>query len=55
MGNHIQQNSQFQRIAMRDKKAFFSENAKKQRKTVDWERLEISVRKLDIPRETFMK
>ena len=24
MGNHIQQNSQFQRIAMRDKKAFLN-------------------------------
>ena len=26
-------------------------NAKKQRKTIEWERLEISSRKLDIPRE----
>ena len=28
-------------------------NAKKQRKTIDWERLEISSRKLEIPRGTF--
>ena len=53
MGNHIQQNSQFQRIAMRDKKAFFSENAKKQRKTREWERLEISSRKLENTKGTF--
>ena len=30
-------------------------NAKKQRKTTEWERLEISSRKLGIPREHFMK
>ena len=30
-------------------------NAKKQRKTIDWERLEISSRKLEIPREHFMQ
>ena len=30
-------------------------NAKKQRKTIEWERLEISSRKLVIPRETFMQ
>ena len=30
-------------------------NAKKQRKTIKWERLEISSRKLEIPREYFMK
>ena len=29
--------------------------AKKQRKTIGWERLEISSRKLDIPREYFMQ
>jgi len=27
---------------------------KKQRKTIDWERLEISLRRLAIPREHFM-
>ena len=30
-------------------------NAKKQRKTAEWERLEISSRKLEIPREHFMQ
>ena len=32
----------FQRIARRDKKAFFSDQCKEQRKTIEWERLEIS-------------
>ena len=41
-------------------KAFLSEQhthkkkKKKKRKTVEWERLEISTRKLEIPREYFM-
>ena len=30
-------------------------NAKKQRKTTEWERLAISSRKLEIPREYFMQ
>ena len=30
-------------------------NAKKQRKTIEWERLEISSRKSEIPREYFMQ
>ena len=47
-------NAEFQRIARRDKKAFFS-NQCKQRKTTEWERLEISSRKLEIPREHFMQ
>ena len=29
-------------------------NAKKEKKTIEWERLEISYRKLGIPREIFM-
>ena len=48
-------NAEFQRIARRDKKAFLLIKAKKQRKTIEWERLEISSRKLDIPKEHFMK
>ena len=48
-------NAEFQRIARRDKKAFKAINAKKQRKTTKWERLEISSRKLEIPREHFMQ
>ena len=41
---YIHLNSEFQRIAERDKKAFLSEQCKKknQRKTIEWERLEIS-------------
>ena len=48
-------NAEFQRIARRDKKAFFSDQCKKQRKTTEWERLEISSRKLEIPREHLMQ
>ena len=40
--------AQLQRIARRDKKAFPDISAKKQRKTIEWERLEISSRKLEI-------
>ena len=49
-------NSEFQRIARRDKKKKPSSaiNAKTQRKTTEWERLEISSIKLEIPREHFM-
>ena len=39
-------NAEFQRIARRDKKAFLS---------TEWERLENSSRKLEIPREHFMQ
>ena len=34
-------NAEFQRIARRDKKAFSAINAKKKRKTIEWERLAI--------------
>ena len=44
-------NAEFQRIARRDKKAFFSDQCKE----TEWERLEISSRKLEIPREHFMQ
>ena len=30
-------------------------NARKERKTIEWKRLEISSRKLEIPREDFMQ
>ena len=43
-------NAELQRIARRDKKAFLTDNAKK-RKTIEWERLEISSRKLEIPKK----
>ena len=48
-------NAEFQRISGREKKnkkAFLSDQCK-QRKTTEWERLEISSRKLEIPREYF--
>ena len=48
-------NAEFQRIARRDKKAFLGDQCKEIRKTIEWERLEISSRKLDIPREYFMQ
>ena len=47
-------NAEFRRIARRDKKAFLS-NQCKEGKTKEWERLEISSRKLEIPREHFMQ
>ena len=48
-------NAEFQRIARRDKKAFFSNQCKELEKTTEWERLEISSRRLEIPREHFMQ
>ena len=42
--------AEFQRIARRDKKAFLSDQSKKIKKIIEWERLEISSRKLEIPR-----
>ena len=47
-------NAEFQRIARRDKKAFLSDQCK-ERKTTERGRLEISSRKLEIPREHFMQ
>ena len=48
-------NAEFQRIARRNKKPSSAISAKKQRKAPEWERLEISSRKLEIPREHFMQ
>ena len=48
-------NAEFQRIARRDKKAFLSDQCKEIEQTIEWERLEISSRKLEIPREHFMQ
>ena len=47
-------NAEFQRIARRDKKAFLSDQCKERGKQ-QLERLEISSRKLEIPREHFMQ
>ena len=53
---YVHLNAEFQRIARRDKKVFLSDQCKKKkRKRTEWERLEISSRKLEIPRENFMQ
>ena len=52
---HIHLNAEFQRIVRRYKKAFLHDQCKEIRKTTEWERLEISSRKLEIPREHFMQ
>ena len=38
-------NAEFQRIAGRDKKALLNDQCKEQRKTIEWEKLEISLKK----------
>ena len=48
-------NAVFQRIARRHEKTSSVINGKKQRKTIECEKLEISSRKLEIPREHFMQ
>ena len=47
--------AEFQRIARKDKKAFFSDQCKEIEGNNKGERLEISSRKLEIPREHFMQ
>ena len=48
-------NAEFQRIARRAKKAFLSDQCKEIEENNRMERLEISSRKLEIPREHFMQ
>ena len=48
-------NAELQRIARRDKKAVLSNQCKEIEENNRWERLEISSRKLEIPREHFMQ
>ena len=49
-------NPEFKRIARRDKKAFLSDQCEEiEGKKMEWERLEITLRKLEIPREYFIK
>ena len=48
-------NAEFQRIARRDKKAFLSNQCKEIEGKIEWERLEIFSRKLELPREHFMQ
>ena len=48
-------NAEFQRTSKRDKKAFLSDQCKETEENNRTERLEISSRKLEIPREHFMQ
>ena len=48
-------NAKFQRTARRDKKVLFSEQCKEIEKTIEWETLEISSRKIETSREYFMQ
>ena len=48
-------NAEFQRIARRDKKVFISEQRKEIEENNRMGKLEISLRKLEIPREHFMQ
>ena len=47
-------NAEFQTIARRDKKAFFRDQCKEIEENNRMKKLEISSRKLEIPREHFM-
>ena len=55
MERYTHLNAEFQRIARRDKKGFLSGECKEIEETIEWERLEISSRKLEIPWEHFMQ
>ena len=48
-------NPEFQRVARGGKKNFPSKLCKEIEETIEWERLEISSRKLEIPGEHFMQ
>ena len=48
-------NAAFQRIARRDNKAFLNDQYKEIEEKIKWERLGITSRKLDIPREPFIQ
>ena len=48
-------NAEFQRRERRDKKAFLSDQCKEIEETIEWKRLEIYSRILEIPREHLMQ
>ena len=52
---YIHLNAEFQRIARRDNKAFLSDWCKEREENNRMRRLEISSRKLEMPREHFMQ
>ena len=55
MERYTHLNPEFQRIAVRKKKSFLSDQCKEIGKTTEGERLEISSRKLEMPKEHFMQ
>ena len=54
-GKIMHLNAEFQITPRRDKKAFLSNQCKEIEENNSWEGLEISSRKLEIPREHFMQ
>ena len=48
---YIHLDAEFQRTARSNKKAFLSDQCKEIEERIEWERLEISSRKLEIPRD----
>ena len=52
---YTQLDAEFQRIAKRDKKAFLSDQCKEIEENNRMAKIEISSRKLEIPREYFMQ
>ena len=54
-GRYKHLNAEFQRIAREDKKAFLSDQCKEIEENNRWERLEISSRKLELPRNISCK
>ena len=52
---YTQLNAEFQRIPRRDKKAFLQDQCEEIEENIEWGRLEISSRKLEILREHFMQ
>ena len=55
MQRHTHMNAEFQRLARRNKKDFLSYQCTEIEKTIEGERLKISSRKLEIPREHVMQ
>ena len=53
MERYTHLNAEFQRITERDKKAFLSDECKEIEETIEWERLEISSRKMRDTKGTF--
>ena len=52
---YTQLNTELQRIARRDKKGFLRDQSKGTEEKIEWEGIEMSARKLEIPREHFMQ